>query len=403
MVEFKVQLTDLEKNKLMKAKLDDKKWRDLSNNDYLTHRVKELMKTEKLVDDFNTAIQKNTQSSLAPLWFENLLMNIQLGYTADGIKWFNWINEEVEKNEAKYMADKDQPKISLEWKEEPSIWQIPKRTGRPGIVVAAGPSIREHDHITMLAKSGWKGPVISTDRMLARLLDAGISPANGFDVYVASVDGHRILIPKMYRDAEGKPLKAEGVTGMFCSTVAPQTVKAAMDAGVKIHWFHGQQDDMYQDGTVTNALNWMFQAPAVAAGGNVGATGWTLALYLQCNPIVFIGLDLGYTPETRIEDTAYFDRFMVPGVTMDQIMPLFKKGFNPDFGVEYMQDPVFVNYKESLLHMIETWEWENKVRKGQPGVYPVTTINATGGGSFHHPSLVKGMHFAEVLEKYGGN
>jgi hypothetical protein len=76
--------------------------------------------------------------------------------------------------------------------------------------------------------------------------------------------------------------------------------------------------------------------------------------------------------------------------------------FNPDFGVHYKQDMVFRNYKENLLHMIEHRQLESKLRVGDIGMYPVTTINATEGGALHGPG-VKGMRFADVLDKYGRN
>lgn len=397
---YKVRLTDQEIEKLMKHKLNDDKMRDLKHEDAINYMVRNSLRSVPLYDDFTNRIRSETVSALAPIWAENFLMNIANGYIIDPEEWMDELDDEIADNEVQILKEKRNPLIPKWMKEQHSISGIKKYTGKPCIVVGAGPSVREHNHIKQIADSGFKGVIISTDRMLKPLLDAGAGPENGFNLMVASVDGHRILIPKMYRDENGDPLKAEGVKGLVATTVAPQTVRNMKECGIDVKWFHGALDDFNKDDSITSWQNWMMGCPVIAAGGNVGATSWTLGMYLECNPIIFTGIDLGYTPDTRYEDTAYYDSFIAAGATAKDLVRLFVKGYNTDFGVEYYQDPVFVNYKKNLLQMIQfREEVECVVKKGQPGVYNVVTINATEGGALHGP-YIKGMTLKEALN-YG--
>src|SRR3990167_10146463 len=45
-----------------------------------------------------------------------------------------------------------------------------------GIVIGAGPSIFEKNHLELLAKSNYNGTLLITDKMLKPCLDAGITP-----------------------------------------------------------------------------------------------------------------------------------------------------------------------------------------------------------------------------------
>lgn len=395
------RLTDMDLDKLMKLKLEDAECREMSNEYFLTKLVRAKLRTVSLLTTFEETVQKSTAKALGGIWAENFTLNIP--ELMDREKCMNAMKEDLRKNGKEIEKTHRNPLIPLSLSEEKGLNSIKKRENQPCLCVAAGPSIHEHGHIKMLAERGWKGPVLTTDRMLRPLLEAGVSPANGFDLICANVDGHRVIIPRFFKDDEGRPLKADGVTGMFVSSTAPQTIEAAKAAGMSVHWFHGMLDNFDIEGSYTNWMNKMVAVPCIAAGGNVGATCLVLALYIWCNPVVYIGLDLGYTPDTPIEETAYYHTFSEKGASVEQMLTIFSEGFNPDFGVAYKQDIVFKGYTSSLLGMIETRQYEAEYKKGQPGMYPVEVISATEGGALHHPTLVKGMKFSQALDLYGRN
>lgn len=411
MITVPAWLSTHSKKKLQKLMYADDEWKDSTLEAFLAHWIREHLREVSLETLFAEAINKATVKGLAPIWFENFVMNVALGKMFNVEEWMSHMEAQKEKEYAKMKREHYQPMISQELKESESITHIPKRKGKPSLIVAAGPSIRTHNHIPMLAKRGWDGVVIACDRQIGPLIEAGVTPDNGFDLMVAGVDGNRVIIPEWFEDEKGKPYDLEGVPALFCSTVAPQTIVAAEKAGAKPYYFHGSMDAFHAEDSVTGAMNWMMQFPAVQSGGNVGATTFTLSLYLWCNPVVFIGLDLGYRLDTPVEETAYYDRFVViddegeeqKKIPMAEIMKIFNEGYNPDIGVGYKQDPIFRKYSRALIDMIEYRDFEAKTRKGQPGIYSTEIYNCTEGGSIHHPTLIKCRKFSEVLDLYGRN
>jgi len=398
----KVFFTSLEHEKLLDMKNRDEDYKTRLMSEYVSYILSNFLRTQSLNETVGQRISRATQEGLGIIWFENFYINCGLGHFGDINILMKHMGDELEKHGEAYYAnnpEKSMPTLTNELRQVRSIANIPKKVDRPCIIVAAGPSLKKHNHIELLSQSGWKGPIITTDRMLRPLLEAGVSPESGFDLMVAGVDGHRIVIPKWYRDDQGNPIHAEGVTGMFCSTTAPQAIIAAKQAGVDTYFFHGLFDDFFSNDSVSGAMEYMVKLPAISAGGNVGATCWTLGLYLRCNPIIFTGFDLGYNMDTPIEETAYYHKLTVSGATSADIEPMFNEGFNPDFGVGYRQDPVFKHYKDGFISMLETQSRE--LGMGLPDAYPLTTINATESGSMHHPTLVKGMTLRQVIEEYG--
>lgn len=346
-----VDLPDQTYRKLQKLRIDakfmGKPWADFFQ--HLTRGVS----LEPTVSD---AISRATQGGLAKLWAENFILNLPL----------------IVGDWDKYPEDKDRNSIGL----------LAKHKDEPALIIAAGPSVREKGHVKLLAERGWKGPTFATDRMLIPLLEAGHVPT-----YVMTVDGNRELIVKWYDN----PLvdeHAKQITALFCSTAAPNAARRFQKAGGRLAWFHGMLDNFWQEtDSVTSWLNYMTGSTAISAGGNVGATGFTLAYYLECAPIVYIGLDFGYTPSTAVQDTAYYKQLVTPGLSTEQIMGFYSKGWNPDFGVAYMTDVVFKHYREALFEMLTHAN--------------VQIFNATEGGAVHDAKLVKGIRFSEALDKYG--
>ena len=257
------------------------------------------------------------------------------------------------------------------------------------LVVAAGPSIYKHNHIPLLSEHPTdKIALFLCDRMLLPCLKGGVTPDKFPHYYVGSVDGNRELIMKWFDD----PIIdkwAPQITGLFCTTMAPNAAKRFKDAGGKTRWFHGMMDSFNLTGSVTSLMNYMTSSTAIAAGGNVGSTNFTLAYYMSCNPIGLVGLDLGYPEETPIEETAYYKQLKATGAPLELLeKQQFVHGFNPLFGTKFYQDIVFMHYGQAFMEMVEVLPPNMKV------------INCTESGSVYG-GRIEGMKLKEFLKKYG--
>ena len=78
------------------------------------------------------------------------------------------------------------------WKERSARNLVPGKSNRvvnnSAIVIGAGPSLYQHEHLKLLAKSDFKGCIICTDRILVSALKAGITPNKFPKFYVATID-----------------------------------------------------------------------------------------------------------------------------------------------------------------------------------------------------------------------
>ena len=339
------------------AKLGDKPWED-----YFKH----LTRGVSLVEGQSERIHRATQETLFKLWTENLIMNVPeiIDY-------------------GKY------PEV----KEVNSIGTLAKHSGKPALVIGAGPSIYKYGHIQLLSEHpSDRLCLFLCDRMLIPCLRGGVTPDRFPNFYVASVDGNRDKIVKWFDDPVVDKWAGQ-VTGLFASTVAPNALQRFKKAGGRVKFFHGMVDSFWQVDSVTSMMNFMTGSTCLACGGNVGGTCFTLAYYLECEPVILCGLTYGYEPETPIEETAYYHTFKEAGQPMlieSMSKGFMKEGFNPDFGTPYKIDLVFQSYKDAFLEMAE------QATRAKPSL---RIINATEGGSLHG-AYITGMRLKDCLEKY---
>jgi hypothetical protein len=189
-------------------------------------------------------------------------------------------------------------------------------SGRLGIVVSAGPSLRRNVHL--LAEPGVREGtvIIATQTTLRPLLDLGIKPH-----IVAALDYHEIST----RFYEG--LSAEDVedTQLIIDPKVNPAVPAAWPGVVRS--IHSQQLDEFLGPLARGG-------EAFPACSTVAHLAYALARYFGCNPVALIGQDLGFT------DGLYY----APGTAIHNV-------WLPEL---------------NLFNTIETMEWERIVRhRGQ--------------------------------------
>jgi hypothetical protein len=265
----------------------------------------------------------------------------------------------------------------------------PRRKG-PALVVGAGPSIERYKHLRMIAENRDKiGTLISTDKMLKPLLEHKVTPD-----FVVSVDGDP-TISKFYKlPQELRKAKVDAV--LDAVTIHPQTVKMAQrNLGGKIWWFVHFVDNPSEERcshcrrlSTTAGFHFMSgEKMMIQASGNCGALGWHLASFLECNPIVLVGMDYSYPADQPIEETMYYNSYVaMTGGNRDQAKNCFETHTNPWFKNEHNIDVVWHTYRNVLMSFVKA-------------AYPkFTTINATGGGSLYEDPIVS-MDFKEALGK----
>jgi hypothetical protein len=262
------------------------------------------------------------------------------------------------------------------------ISAIPKGIGKSAIIVGAGPSFREKNHIGLLQQQEpGSFDIISTDRMFVSLLKAGVIPD-----MVVSADGHRELIAPFYRsDLITKDLKT---TAVMATMVAPNVVTAFPG---QLFFFTPMLDDIEQPFSISSAISAMTRTSILSTGGNVGITSIFLAYYLGYKNIILIGMDQGYTLNTPIEQSQYYPiiKEADPTMTPERYKETYIiEGYNPDFNVHYYTD---ITWKSHIDHIVE-----ESVSMSDHGI---SLINATEGGCIHG-GTIKSMTLKEALQKY---
>jgi len=259
------------------------------------------------------------------------------------------------------------------------ISKLPKTKRKTAIVVGAGPSFWEKNHIKKLKKVKDK-TIIATDKMLVPLLKEGITPD-----YVVSVDGLEEI--KNYYD---DPLVNKDIStiGIMAVTVAPEVVNLYPG---KMYFYTPMVDDVNQPISATNTISYLTNTSVIASGGNVGITCINVAYYLGYKNIICIGLNLGYATEKDVEESSHFIDIKEddPSMSFEKYMSLFvEEGFNPEFNVKYFTD---LSWKPQIEKVLE-----RAVNMSKQGI---NLINATEGGSLHGRGIVC-MQFDEALKKY---
>ena len=84
------------------------------------------------------------------------------------------------------------------WEENSGNDLIPKNIQKSSIVIGKGPSIKEHNHLELLANSEFNGNIICCDGALITTLKAGVTPEKFSNFYVVCIEARQGL--KKYFD-----------------------------------------------------------------------------------------------------------------------------------------------------------------------------------------------------------
>jgi len=262
------------------------------------------------------------------------------------------------------------------------------------IVIGAGPSVYEKNHLETLANSNYKGAILCTERMLLPCLKSGITPEKFPQFFVLTIDP-KAYTTKLYDD---KILKKHGkdISAIMSTCTKHETIENCKKHGLNIFWFHPLIDDYRKQESVNKIMNMMSKSdknpnglPGLQTGGNVGCFSWIFSwAILGCSPIGLIGLNMGFDGDTPLEKTYHYDQVLNHfDNDKSKVGKFYRKVFNKDLGTESLLDPVFNFYRAAFLDLVvRTPRWTK-------------TINATEGGSLFG-KRIKNMKFVNFLNTY---
>lgn len=252
--------------------------------------------------------------------------------------------------------------------------------GKPAVIVSAGPSLRKNKHLLPAIQD--KAVIIAVQTTLKPLLEMGVEPH-----FVTSLDYHEICtrffenLPKEYREGNRR-LKTE----LVAEPKATSRIFAMLDGNVSL------VGSPFAESLLREMKPNKAKLPP---GATVAHLAYYLAEWLGCDPIIFLGQDLGfsdglcYAPGTSYEDVwrPEFGRFCTPEMKQwDQIVrERFILRRIPDF----QGRPMYI--EERLFTYLQQFERDFLQSKR-------TIIDATEGGAAKRGA--RSMPFAEAIDAY---
>ena len=262
------------------------------------------------------------------------------------------------------------------------------------IVIGAGPSVTEKNHLEMLIDSKYQGAIICTDKMLVKCLKNGITPDRFKEFFVISIDPY-LDTELFYKDPIIKEFNGK-INAIMSTCVSPSVIENCKYNETPVYWFHPLIDDFRKPDSINKIMNIMAKGdknpkglPGLQTGGNVGTTGWVFSWTILGKAATsLIGMNLGYNENDKIEETQHFKELLK---ITDNDVEASKKHYrvieNKELNCKVLIDPVFDFYREAFCDLVtRTPKW-------------VKTINSTEGGSIFGENIEL-MKFKQFLNRF---
>jgi hypothetical protein len=272
-------------------------------------------------------------------------------------------------------------------KDMKSLRDIPESSDNSVIVVGGGPSIAIHHQLETLRDSGFKGQIVTCDRMLIPLLKVGVVPN-----YVISVDGSPIILDffkhKLVKDNLDK------IKILVHIATYPTVTRYLYRNKAQVYWFLAHQiycseeavenSDAIVTIAMTSTKDHIKGIQTLPAGGNVGVAAWAFAwVILHSKKVALIGFDMGYPEGTPLNKTYYYSTFLnamqnASGrntfAALSAQIP-YEKEYNSAWKSWTYTDQVFRSYAKIFYGFLDITPKD------------VTTYSCVEGGALNHPKL----------------
>jgi hypothetical protein len=256
----------------------------------------------------------------------------------------------------------------------PNISRLRDRhKGRPAVIVSAGPSLRKNKHL--LQGLGDRAVLIAVQTMLQPMLEMGVEPH-----YVTSLDYHDIctrffekLPPTVNTELVAEPKASSAIFRMYPGPVSLLGNRFA--------------ELMLREMKLGKA--------ELPGGATVAHLAFYLAEYLGCDPIMFVGQDLGfsdglcYAPGTSYEDVWRPELSRFCTVEMKQWEQIIRERFILRKIPDYQGRPMYT--EERLFTYLQQFERDFANTKSR-------VIDATEGGAAKRGATP--MKLADAIEQY---
>ncbi len=256
----------------------------------------------------------------------------------------------------------------------PSLARLKDRfAGKPAIIVSAGPSLRKNKHLLREAREG--AVIVAVQTTLRPLLEMGVEPH-----FVTSLDYHEIctrffegLPPTIRTELIAEP---KATSGVFAMHPGPLSLLG---------------NDFAEGLLREMRLN----KPSLTPGATVAHLAFYLTEFLGCDPVVFVGQDLGfsdglcYAPGTSYEDVWRPELGRFCTVEMKQWDQIVRERFILRRIPDYQGRPMYT--EERLFTYLQQFERDFAGTRRR-------VIDATEGGAAKRGAEV--MPLAQVLETY---
>lgn len=248
-----------------------------------------------------------------------------------------------------------------------------RHKGKPAIVVSAGPSLRKNKHLLKAASE--RAVIVAVQTTLQPLLEMGVEPH-----FVTSLDYHEICT----RFFEHLPTSLR--TELVAEPKATSAIFSMYPGPVSI------LGNDYADGMLSE-MN--LDKTRLPSGATVAHLAYYLAEHLGCDPIVFVGQDLGfsdglcYAPGTSYEDVWRPELGRFCTVEMKQWEQIVRERFILRRIPDFEGRPMYT--EERLFTYLQQFERDFASSKAR-------IIDATEGGAAKRGATP--MKLADALEAY---
>lgn len=256
--------------------------------------------------------------------------------------------------------------------------------GKPAIVIGAGPSLHKYNHLELIAQSAFyknkEGPILTTSHTVKDCLDQGVIPD-----YMILLDPEPVMLSHIDHDIVDR--YADKIKGIFAITTHPDVLNRWK--GDKFFFMPSVSEKTIPN--VQAMMSGLFpMLNEMNALGNSGTFSWSIANFLECNPITLIGMDEGFLPDTPVEETPYYTAFKKSFDTREEIIQKCYRFYTHSFfRTNCYTDDVYGNFAKNTVAIA-------KMAKEQG----VKTINATGGGMVDAPDVIENMWLEDFLKQW---
>jgi len=245
---------------------------------------------------------------------------------------------------------------------------IPEKD-RFGIVIGAGPSLKDTTEAQWEALRKFSGCIVATNKALIPLVEHNVVPE-----WVVALDGEDVVF-KSFDSPILDTVKGR-VNFLGPTVLDPKVVKYVFDWAKECYWGNphmpsGQDTQRWNVNLVIELLNGL---PLLRHGGNVGTAAWLLTKQIKCNPIGMYGFNMCVNPEKTW--------------TRDQAID-YEYIYNPENEEVLALDAAFRAYVSILAGVTDqAWNEEPSVR----------TVNLTPRGALFMSGFFPNFTLTDFIE-----